>query len=158
MNNLETATKVLSGYRLEKPTSCPEDVYFLMRSCWEEAPENRPSFEKIIEQIDSMIQKREGNSNTSSNQEQQNNYQNPTFHELSSTQPTLWSPKIARPGHTNGSNALPIHDLWTWEPRKFLSALPRTCPSHTGSTQSIRRRFGRQKRGSLEHLQLYLGE
>jgi hypothetical protein len=36
------------GYRLPQPKNCPDDIYTLMKSCWQEDPSVRPSFENII--------------------------------------------------------------------------------------------------------------
>ena len=35
------------GKRLSKPDQCPQDVYSLMRQCWEKEPDNRPDFVAI---------------------------------------------------------------------------------------------------------------
>jgi hypothetical protein len=57
-SNETTAEKVVSGYRLEKPNDCPDDVYTLMRECWDAAPSKRPLFPDIINRIDIMIKNR----------------------------------------------------------------------------------------------------
>jgi hypothetical protein len=54
-SNHETAEKVVDGYRLDKPKKCPDDVYTLMRACWDEDPAKRPSFPEIVNRIDGMI-------------------------------------------------------------------------------------------------------
>ncbi|KAG7230543.1 hypothetical protein INR49_025259 [Caranx melampygus] len=49
--------KVLQdGRRLPRPESCPEPVYDLMRKCWEQAPEKRISFKRLIEELSNMQQ------------------------------------------------------------------------------------------------------
>jgi hypothetical protein len=49
MSNSEAAEKVISGYRLPKPSDeCPLEIYELMLRCWESKPELRPSFEDIV--------------------------------------------------------------------------------------------------------------
>ncbi len=40
---------MLEGYRLPKPEQCTDEIYVIMRKCWEEHPENRPSFAEIFE-------------------------------------------------------------------------------------------------------------
>jgi serine/threonine protein kinase len=57
--NTQTAEKVVNGYRLEKPKDCSDDVYTLMRACWEEDPSKRPSFSDIVDRIDPMIKQRQ---------------------------------------------------------------------------------------------------
>ena len=40
------------GHRMECPQECPREVYRIMRDCWEEAPANRPTFTKLVQDID----------------------------------------------------------------------------------------------------------
>ncbi|XP_050396554.1 tyrosine-protein kinase Btk29A-like [Patella vulgata] len=40
-----------SDKRLEKPDSCPELLYSLMKKCWSEKPENRPRFKDILREL-----------------------------------------------------------------------------------------------------------
>ncbi|XP_033098935.1 tyrosine-protein kinase BTK-like isoform X2 [Anneissia japonica] len=48
MSNVEVVDQVTRhGYRMEKPDSCPPDVYRLMRKCWQEKAEDRPTFSHI---------------------------------------------------------------------------------------------------------------
>jgi len=47
LTNREAIDFVLKGGRLEKPSDCPQFVYDVMKSCWEEKPENRPPFKSI---------------------------------------------------------------------------------------------------------------
>ncbi|XP_035693651.1 epidermal growth factor receptor-like [Branchiostoma floridae] len=39
------------GIRLEKPPGCPEDLYRLMRSCWRDVADSRPTPEEIVERL-----------------------------------------------------------------------------------------------------------
>ncbi|KAM9358193.1 tyrosine-protein kinase JAK1 [Symphorus nematophorus] len=49
--------KVLSeGRRLPRPDGCPEPVYELMRMCWEQLPERRITFKRLIEELTNMQQ------------------------------------------------------------------------------------------------------
>ncbi|XP_035206286.1 tyrosine-protein kinase Btk29A-like isoform X1 [Stegodyphus dumicola] len=57
--NAEVVEQVQRGQRLDVPRACPWEVYVVMKSCWEELPENRPPFralkyelEKILEEWD----------------------------------------------------------------------------------------------------------
>ncbi|XP_035698600.1 uncharacterized protein LOC118431466 [Branchiostoma floridae] len=45
-----------TGYRLEKPAVCPQDVYDVMTICWETLPENRPTFPQLRATLDRIIQ------------------------------------------------------------------------------------------------------
>jgi len=49
LDNQETAKKVLSGYRMEQPTECPEDMYKLMLRCWQDDPSARPTFLEMLQ-------------------------------------------------------------------------------------------------------------
>lgn len=40
---------------MEKPANCSEDLYQLMRSCWETDPQRRPTFAKINEHLQEII-------------------------------------------------------------------------------------------------------
>uniref|UniRef100_A0A672J8T1 Tyrosine-protein kinase n=1 Tax=Salarias fasciatus TaxID=181472 RepID=A0A672J8T1_SALFA len=49
--------KVLQeGKRLPRLEGCPEPVYELMRKCWEQAPERRITFKRLIEDLTTMQQ------------------------------------------------------------------------------------------------------
>uniref|UniRef100_A0A915CAJ0 Receptor protein-tyrosine kinase n=1 Tax=Parascaris univalens TaxID=6257 RepID=A0A915CAJ0_PARUN len=52
------------GYRMEAPDNCPEEIYDVMVACWQEKPENRPSFDTLVDYFDWML--------TQSAQEQEN--------------------------------------------------------------------------------------
>ncbi|XP_002734040.1 tyrosine-protein kinase BTK-like [Saccoglossus kowalevskii] len=55
MSNVEVVNQVSSrGYRLERPSNCPESVYTIMMSCWEEEPDRRPAFRVVIRQIQKL--------------------------------------------------------------------------------------------------------
>lgn len=44
-----------SGYRMECPPSCPIDIYLIMRECWNAEPEHRPTFSKLVDDIDRLL-------------------------------------------------------------------------------------------------------
>jgi serine/threonine protein kinase len=54
MNNVEAAEKVLEGYRLAKPASCPDAMYEIMMRCWKENPKERPTMEKIVVDVQAV--------------------------------------------------------------------------------------------------------
>lgn len=37
------------GERLQKPETCPDDVYKIMQQCWSYEPELRPTFKDLLE-------------------------------------------------------------------------------------------------------------
>lgn len=44
----ELLSKLTSDYRLEKPPNCPNEVYDVMLSCWNEEPMLRPTFCNLV--------------------------------------------------------------------------------------------------------------
>ncbi|XP_038060205.1 hemicentin-1-like [Patiria miniata] len=51
------AKKLKGGYRMPKPSSCNDKSYALMRKCWEEDPNNRPSFSDLVSVLSDMDDK-----------------------------------------------------------------------------------------------------
>ncbi|XP_019614810.1 PREDICTED: uncharacterized protein LOC109462690 [Branchiostoma belcheri] len=56
MTGKELMKLLPGGYRLEKPALCPQDVYEVMKTCWETLPENRPTFPELKATLDRIIQ------------------------------------------------------------------------------------------------------
>ncbi|KAK3745525.1 hypothetical protein QZH41_009926 [Actinostola sp. cb2023] len=44
-----------SGYRMEKPEMCSEEVYKIMGKCWEAVPSDRPTFTEIVKQFEELL-------------------------------------------------------------------------------------------------------
>uniref|UniRef100_F1LEJ8 Tyrosine-protein kinase n=1 Tax=Ascaris suum TaxID=6253 RepID=F1LEJ8_ASCSU len=44
------------GYRNEKPINCPEEIYELMKQCWQESPQRRPTFTQINAILSEILQ------------------------------------------------------------------------------------------------------
>ncbi|OQR80376.1 tyrosine-protein kinase Btk29A-like, partial [Tropilaelaps mercedesae] len=53
--NAEVVEFVQRGQRLERPRTCPRDVYNVMKLCWEKYPENRPTFRGVKAQLDRIM-------------------------------------------------------------------------------------------------------
>jgi serine/threonine protein kinase len=51
MTNNAVWVQVIAGYRLPCPDLCPTDVYAIMQRCWSSIPEERPSFDEILETL-----------------------------------------------------------------------------------------------------------
>jgi len=70
---LETRSAVLTfveaGQRLAKPFSCPEGIYAMMLSCWQQDPSNRPNFTEIFAVLQREIDILEPPSTTTSQEE-----------------------------------------------------------------------------------------
>ncbi|KAI4875971.1 hypothetical protein NFI96_022104 [Prochilodus magdalenae] len=60
--NHEVVTMVTQGYRLYRPKMATPQVYEIMQLCWQERPEDRPSFEQISLMITDEIETDEPNS------------------------------------------------------------------------------------------------
>ncbi|XP_038061244.1 discoidin domain-containing receptor 2-like [Patiria miniata] len=48
------ARKLKGGYRMPKPSNCDDKSYALMRKCWEEDPNKRPSFSELVSTLSDM--------------------------------------------------------------------------------------------------------
>lgn len=57
--NAEVVGQVQRGQRLERPRACPREVYDLMRSCWENNPDDRLSFRVLKSRLEKLIEERE---------------------------------------------------------------------------------------------------
>ncbi|XP_072554979.1 proto-oncogene tyrosine-protein kinase LCK isoform X1 [Paramormyrops kingsleyae] len=47
MTNSEVIQNLERGYRMPQPDNCPQELYSIMNMCWQETPENRPTFEYL---------------------------------------------------------------------------------------------------------------
>ncbi|XP_028671753.1 tyrosine-protein kinase BTK isoform X1 [Erpetoichthys calabaricus] len=54
-NNNEIVEKVTAGLRLYRPQNANETIYTLMKNCWHEKPEERPSFHEIHSNINDLL-------------------------------------------------------------------------------------------------------
>ena len=48
MSGSEVMKKVREGVRLEKPEHCDREIYNMMFYCWDNKPEERPSFTQLV--------------------------------------------------------------------------------------------------------------
>ncbi|ULT84038.1 hypothetical protein L5515_018838 [Caenorhabditis briggsae] len=53
----ELLTTHRSGKRLLKPEYCPDEIYDVMRSCWQELPDDRPAFQQTCSILAQMLEK-----------------------------------------------------------------------------------------------------
>ncbi|XP_056403389.1 tyrosine-protein kinase HCK [Hyla sarda] len=47
MSNLEVITALERGYRMQCPGNCPKEFYDIMLQCWQQNPEQRPTFDYL---------------------------------------------------------------------------------------------------------------
>ena len=45
---------IKEGGRLDCPENCPPEVYEIMKTCWHERPEDRPTFKELLEQLKAL--------------------------------------------------------------------------------------------------------
>ncbi len=45
------------GKRMPQPTKCPLEVYTVMRDCWQEEPEVRPTFSVLVEHLGRILER-----------------------------------------------------------------------------------------------------
>ncbi|XP_005522346.1 PREDICTED: macrophage-stimulating protein receptor [Pseudopodoces humilis] len=51
----DMACYLLQGRRLPQPSHCPDTLYRVMLSCWEPAPEERPSFTGLVGELERVL-------------------------------------------------------------------------------------------------------
>ena len=56
LTNKEVATKLVEGYRMPQPEECSDMYYNIMLKCWREEPENRPSFEGLLFELEEFLE------------------------------------------------------------------------------------------------------
>ncbi|XP_069892599.1 fibroblast growth factor receptor 4 isoform X1 [Dipodomys merriami] len=43
------------GHRMDRPPTCPPELYGLMRECWHAVPSQRPTFKQLVEALDKVL-------------------------------------------------------------------------------------------------------
>eukprot|EP00057_Strongylocentrotus_purpuratus_P013725 XP_011668199.1 PREDICTED: tyrosine-protein kinase TXK [Strongylocentrotus purpuratus] len=60
MSNVEVVDQVTRhNYRMERPDHCPYQMYRIMKDCWREKTDDRPSFSTLIGKLDQLSDKTE---------------------------------------------------------------------------------------------------
>ncbi|CAG9816444.1 unnamed protein product [Phaedon cochleariae] len=49
MKGSEAIALIDAGERLEQPAECPDHIFAMIRQCWESRPEDRPSFNELVD-------------------------------------------------------------------------------------------------------------
>ncbi|XP_050405188.1 tyrosine-protein kinase receptor Tie-1 [Patella vulgata] len=60
INNKDLLQELKKGYRMEKPENCSQELYDIMLDCWKAKPSDRPSFTKLREQLEKLIEDTSG--------------------------------------------------------------------------------------------------
>lgn len=55
ITNRDLAGQLERGYRMPQGKDCPDRLYAVMRKCWEWKPEDRPTFESLLEEFTSYL-------------------------------------------------------------------------------------------------------
>jgi serine/threonine protein kinase len=55
MTNAEVLSSVEKGYRLLRPVNCPDHLYSIMKECWSQDPNIRPTFEALKAKLDNLV-------------------------------------------------------------------------------------------------------
>ncbi|XP_022105280.1 muscle, skeletal receptor tyrosine-protein kinase-like [Acanthaster planci] len=55
LDGREVIRRLQTGYRMEMPNCCPQDIYDIMRQCWREKPSDRPTFTNLFNTFDKML-------------------------------------------------------------------------------------------------------
>ncbi|XP_072038503.1 uncharacterized protein [Amphiura filiformis] len=58
MDGMEVIRKIRTGYRMQKPHVCPQDIYIIMQMCWRIKPSERPTFTQLLSKFDDMLASR----------------------------------------------------------------------------------------------------
>ncbi|XP_031550238.1 tyrosine kinase receptor Cad96Ca-like [Actinia tenebrosa] len=56
MSNKDLFRELRSGYRMEKPDMCSDEIYQIMLQCWQENPSERPKFTDLRQQFEDLLQ------------------------------------------------------------------------------------------------------
>uniref|UniRef100_A0A8C3KX43 Fibroblast growth factor receptor n=1 Tax=Chrysolophus pictus TaxID=9089 RepID=A0A8C3KX43_CHRPC len=43
------------GHRMDKPANCTNELYMMMRDCWQAVPSQRPTFKQLVEDLDRIL-------------------------------------------------------------------------------------------------------
>jgi serine/threonine protein kinase len=55
MTNAEVLSSVEKGYRLLRPVNCPDNLFSIMKECWSQDPNIRPTFEALTMKLDNLV-------------------------------------------------------------------------------------------------------
>ncbi|KAL2099721.1 hypothetical protein ACEWY4_004115 [Coilia grayii] len=43
------------GHRMDRPSACPQELYLMMKDCWNAVPTHRPTFKQLVEDLDRIL-------------------------------------------------------------------------------------------------------
>uniref|UniRef100_A0A0K8S4F6 receptor protein-tyrosine kinase n=2 Tax=Lygus hesperus TaxID=30085 RepID=A0A0K8S4F6_LYGHE len=56
LQSSEVYKSLLRGERLERPELCPQNLYDMMRDCWNSLPHQRPTFSHLVHRLEKILQ------------------------------------------------------------------------------------------------------
>ena len=51
----ELFDKLRNGHRMERPPYASSELYQIMLNCWQQVPQQRPSFKELVQEIDRIL-------------------------------------------------------------------------------------------------------
>ena len=60
MSNAQVLEAIQQDYRMPCPMGCPDQLYEIMRECWREDPESRPTFETLQWRLEEFFTEADG--------------------------------------------------------------------------------------------------
>eukprot|EP00027_Filamoeba_sp_ATCC50430_P007235 CAMPEP_0168546232 /NCGR_PEP_ID=MMETSP0413-20121227/3387_1 /TAXON_ID=136452 /ORGANISM="Filamoeba nolandi, Strain NC-AS-23-1" /LENGTH=619 /DNA_ID=CAMNT_0008576393 /DNA_START=488 /DNA_END=2344 /DNA_ORIENTATION=- len=118
MSNEECVVQVMKGYRLPQPETCPDPVYTIMMSCWNNDPSLRPGFKLIHESLTKALKELRGETedeefNSTQQEDPDKNYAGPYNNAPKDTYETYNNQKKAEDTYNTQSNPpKPKDDLY----------------------------------------------
>jgi fyn-related kinase len=61
LTNREVVQKLDEGFRMPKPSGCPDGIYDIMMDCWKTEPVDRPTFESLMFRLEDFFHSAEAN-------------------------------------------------------------------------------------------------
>lgn len=55
ITNADIIRLLKTGYRMERPDLCSNECYSVMRDCWKQDPDERPSFQQLLDTMENVI-------------------------------------------------------------------------------------------------------
>ncbi|XP_023295427.2 uncharacterized protein LOC111678362 [Lucilia cuprina] len=114
-----------NGYRMEKPENCSDEIYNLVKSCWTDEPNARPSFKYLASEFEKLL----GN-NAKYIELETNAFSNPNYcleEEITKEASNIEETDLSKPTNLQWGEPDPLDHLW--RPPKISYDLQDCCNS-----------------------------
>ncbi|KNC29388.1 hypothetical protein FF38_06598 [Lucilia cuprina] len=114
-----------NGYRMEKPENCSDEIYNLVKSCWTDEPNARPSFKYLASEFKKLL----GN-NAKYIELETNAFSNPNYcleEEITKEASNIEETDLSKPTNLQWGEPDPLDHLW--RPPKISYDLQDCCNS-----------------------------